>query len=471
MDKLLVDADGNVIVTDDGATILAEMDVEHPGARTVVDAAAAQAEAVGDGTTTTAVLAGELLAEAGGLLADGIHPTVVVEGYAEAARLATAALDERRLDRPADDETPELVAASSLAGLGVAGPGADALAALAVRAVRAASGDGGFDRERVRYHARAGPGAAASTLVSGVVLDDEPAREDGPRRVVDAAVAVLDLDLDVRTTAADARYDLTSADQLTAALDAEDRERRGYADALAAAGVAVVVCTGSIDDRVAGRLAERGILALADVSDDDARAVARATGAARLGTLADLDPADLGRAETVRVERDAGGAWTVLEGGADAQTVTLSLRAGTDHALAELERAVEGAVDAVAAARAGGVVAGAGAVELALAARLREAAAGTADRRGLAIEAFADALESIPRALAVTAGLDPIDALVDLQGGRGRTGVVVDADGARIADPVAAGVLDPVPVVRGAIEAATEAVTALVRIDDVIATR
>jgi chaperonin GroEL (HSP60 family) len=470
MDKLLVDAEGSVIVTDDGATILAEMDVEHPGARTVVDAAAAQAEAVGDGTTTTAVLAGELLAGADGLLADGIHPTVVVEGYAEAARLATTTLDELRLDRPDDDETLELVAASSLAGLGVAGLGTDALAALAVRAVRAASDDD-FDRERVRYHARAGPGATASTLVSGVVIDDAPAREDGPRRVTDAAVAVLDLDLDVRTTAADARYDLTSPDQLTAALDAEDRERRGYADALAAAGVAVVVCTGSIDDRVAGRLAERGILALADVSDDDARAVARATGAARLGTLADLDPADLGRAETVRVERDAGGAWTVLEGGADARTVTLSLRAGTDHALAELERAVEGAVDAVAAARAGGVVAGAGAVELALAARLREAAAGTADRRGLAIEAFADALESIPRALAVTAGLDPIDALVDLRVGRGRTGVVVDADGARIADPVAAGVLDPVPVVRGAIEAASEAVTALVRIDDVIATR
>ncbi|MFB6160873.1 MAG: thermosome subunit alpha [Haloferacaceae archaeon] len=471
MDKMLVDAEGNVVVTNDGATILAEMDVEHPAARMLVEVTGSQAKAVGDGTTTAAVLAGRLLANAESLLENDVHPTAIVEGYAEAARLALDAVDAATLEGPTDDDLLR-VAASSMTGKGTGDVTADVLAERVVRAVRAVHGEERFDRDDVHVRARAGASSAATELIEGVVVDDEPLVEGTPRTVADAAVAVVDAAVDLRTSAVDAAYAVESADQVTAALSAEDRELRGYADALVDAGASVVFCTSDVADRVADHLARAGVLAFEQVSTDDARAVARATGAAWLGTPADVEPDDLGHAERVRVDRFGDETSTVVEGGSATRAVTLLVRGGTSHVVEELERAVSDAVDATVAALDGGVVPGAGSTEVAIAHRVRDGARGVAGREQLAVEAFADAVETIPRTLAENAGTDAIDALVELRATferEGRAGVVAGGRTGRVGDPLEHGVLDPAAVKREAVTSATEAATTILRIDDVVA--
>jgi thermosome len=470
MDKMLIDSGGEVVITNDGATILSEMDIEHPAAKMLVDVADSQEESVGDGTTTAAVLAGELLVRAEELLDDDIHPTVVVEGYHEAARRAVAAVDDAVLVGDVDDGLLASVAESAMTGTGTGDATAETLAALVVDAVRQVAGDDGrLDRGDVHTHVRTGAAASATELLRGVVVDGGPLTDAMPREVTDAAVAVLDADLEVRTGDVDVEYAITTVDQLDAAVAAEDEELRGYASTLADAGVDVVVCTGDVDDRVASHLDRAGLLAFADVDDDDAAAVARATGARRLGSLADVDADDVGHADRVGVDRFGETELTVVEGGAAAAAVTLLVRGGTRHVADELARALGDAVDAaVAALDDGGVVPGAGATEVAVAAALRDAAASVAGRQQLAVEAFADAVDSVPRTLAQNAGLDPIDALVDLRERHERTGRAGVVDGA-VADPVEAGVLDPAAVKREAVRSAAEAATMILRIDDVIA--
>ncbi|WP_426962415.1 thermosome subunit alpha [Haloparvum alkalitolerans] len=472
MDKMLVDTAGEVVITNDGATILREMDIEHPAAQMLVEVSETQEETVGDGTTTAAVLAGELLARAEDLLDDDVHPSVVVEGYHEAARIAEEAIDECLLDADLDDDLLAQVAESSMTGKGTGDVTAAALADLVVAAVRRVETDDGVDREDVRLHARAGAASSGSELVEGILLDEEPATDDMPREVTDATVAVLDAALEVRTGEVGAEYAISSVDQLDAAIRAEDDELRGYARTLADAGVDALVCSKRIDDRVAGYLADAGVLAFTNVSSADAGAVASVTGAKRLGTLADLDADDLGTAASLTVERHGEDDLTFVRGGDTDGPVTLLLRGSTEHVLAELERATEDAVDVVVAALTGGVVPGAGATEIAIADRVRSATAGVEGRKQLAIEAFADAVDALPRTLAENAGLDPIDALVDLRAAHestGRAGIVSDGRSGVVADPVEYGIVDPAAVKREAVASATDATGQILRIDDVIA--
>ncbi len=471
MDKMLVDTDGNVVITNDGVTILEEMDVEHPAAQMLVEVAEAQEDEVGDGTTTAAVLAGQLLASAQDLLDDDVHPTTVVEGYAEArhiARETIADLTEEELD----DDRLRQVASSSMTGKGTGDVSAEHLADLVVDAVRRVQGDDGVDRDGVHVFTKTGGSAGGTSLVEGVVVDEEPERDDAPRRVEAATVAVLDAKLEKRETEIDAEYNITSADQLDAAIEAEEREFRQYAESLADAGVDVLFATKSIDDRAAAALAREGILAYESLSSSDAKAIASATGASKIGTVLDIDADDLGFAETVTVETYDGDDVTFVEGGADAESVTLFVRGGTEHVVTELERALADALDVVAAALdEGGVVPGAGTTEIRVAGAVRDAAAGVEGREQLAVEAFADALEALPRTLAANAGMDPIDALVDLRAANesGLAGIIADGETGHVADPVEAGVFDPAAVKREAVDAATEAATMIVRIDDIIA--
>jgi thermosome len=475
MDKMLVDSSGDVVITNDGATILQEMDIEHPAAQMIVEVAQTQEEEVGDGTTTAAVLTGELLVRAEDLLEQDLHPTVIVEGYTEAARLAQEAIDAQVLDVELDDGLLEKVAESSMTGKGTGDVTADVLATHVVRAVRMVhdEGDGTFHRDDVRVTTRTGAASSATELIEGVVLDKERVEENMPKTVEDASVAVLDLKLDVRKGEVDTEYSITSVDQLNAAIEAEDEELRGYAKTLADAGVDVVFCTKSISDRVADHLADAGILAFENVKQSDARALARATGAKRLGSVADIESDDLGHVDRVSLQKFGGDELTFVEGGAAAKAVTLFLRGGTEHVVDELERAINDAVDVVAAALdAGGVVPGAGATEVAISDYVRSEAAGIEGRKQLAVEAFADAVDSLPRTLAENTGMDPIDALVDLRARfetEGIAGVISSGRSGEIGDPVEHGVLDPAAVKREAVESATEAATMIVRIDDVIA--
>jgi thermosome len=475
MDKMLVSDSGDVVITNDGATILEKMDIEHPAAQMIVEVASTQEEEVGDGTTTAAVLAGQLLAKAEDLLEDDVHPTTIVEGYHEASRLALEAIDSLVLDDELDDELLMKVAESSMTGKGTGDIEAHALAEAVIGAIRHVQSDDGVDRDNVTVRTQTGASSSATELVEGVILDEEPAHDDMPRKVEDATIAVLDLDLDVRETGIDAEWDITSVDQLNAAIEAEEGELRGYADALKDAGVDVAFVTGDIDGRVASFLAKHDILAFDSISDKDAKRVARTVAAKTVGSLSDLEESDLGHADTIRVKKYGDDEVTFLEGGAAAQAVTLFARGGTEHVVDELERALNDALDVVTAAiDSGGVVPGAGATEIAIADHIRSAAASIEGRKQLAVEAFADAVDMLPRTLAENTGMDPIDALVDLRAtheAEGIAGLISKGQTGVIGDPIEEGILDPAAVKREAIESATEAATMIVRIDDVIASK
>ncbi|WP_202593624.1 thermosome subunit alpha [Halococcus sediminicola] len=471
MDKMLVSDAGDVVITNDGATILGEMDIEHPAAQMIVEVAETQEDEVGDGTTTAAVLAGQLLAKAESLLDDDVHPTTIVEGYHEAAQLAHEAVDGLVLDDDVDDELLRGVAKTSMTGKGTGDVGAEALADTVVQGIRQVEGDG-VAREDITVRTQTGASSSATELVEGVISEEEPVREDMPNSVEDASIAVLDVEFDIRESNVDAEYDVQSVDQLNAAIDAEENQFKQYAEQLADLDVDVAFVTESIDDRAAAYLAEEGILAFESVDDDEAKAITQATGASRVGAIADLEDGDLGSAERVSVESFADDDLVFVEGGAAAESVTVFARGGTEHVTDELERALHDGLDVVTAALdAGGVVPGGGASEIAIAAHIRDRAASIEGRRQLAVEAFADAIDVLPRTLAENTGMDSIDALVELRSRHdsdGRAGIISEGQTGTVSDPVEAGVFDPVAVKHEAIESATEAATMIARIDDVI---
>ncbi|MFB6188341.1 MAG: thermosome subunit alpha [Halapricum sp.] len=470
MDKMLVSDDGDVVITNDGATILREMDIEHPAAQMIVEVAESQEEDVGDGTTTASVLAGQLLAKAESLLDDDVHPTTIVEGYHEAAELAQQAIEDEVLADDLDDEQLLKVARTSMTGKGTGDIAGDVLAHAVVDAVRAVESDDGVDRESISLQTQIGASSSETELVEGVIVDEAPAHENMPRTVKDGQVAAIDGGIELRDSNVDAEYNVTNVDQLNAALDAEEKELRGYADALSELGVDIVFTTDDIDDRVEAHLAKAGILAFADVSNDDLSAVLSASGASRVSGVNDLDADDLGTA-SVQVKKYGDEELAFVEG-PEAEAVTVFARGSTEHVVDEVERALKDALDVVTAALdKGGVVPGAGATEIAIAAYVREHAASIEGRKQLAVDAFADAVDVLPRTLAENTGMDPIDALVDLRAdyeGGDLTGVISEGQTGVIADPLEYGILDPAAVKREAVQSATEAATMIVRIDDVI---
>ncbi|WP_440766310.1 thermosome subunit alpha [Natronorubrum sp. DTA7] len=473
MDKMLVDSAGEVVITNDGATILNEMDIEHPAAQMIVEVADSQEEEVGDGTTTAAVVAGNLLGEAEDLIEQDVHATTIVEGYHEASAIALEAIAEQISEDTVDDEVLKQVGESSMTGKGTGGLTAESLAETVVEAIRHVETDDGVARDNVTVHTQVGASSNATELVPGIVIDEEPAHEGMPSEVEDASIAVLDVELGVRTGDIDAEYAIDSIDQLNTAIDAEESEVRGYAETVAESGADVVFTTDDVDDRVSNYLANEGVLVFENIGNSDARDIVSATGARRVGALDDLEESDFGHADRIRSENFGDNDLAFIEGGAAAETVTVFVRGGTEHVVDELERAIGDALDVVATALASGeVVPGAGATEIAIADKIRQEAAGIEGRKQLAVTAFADALDVIPRTLAANTGQDPIDALVDLRAAHeseGRAGLITDGETVTIDDPFEYGVVDPADVKREAIESATEAATMIVRIDDVIA--
>ncbi len=471
MDKMLVSDAGDVVITNDGATILQEMDIEHPAAQMIVEVAETQEDEVGDGTTTASVLAGQLLAKAEDLLDDDVHPTTIVEGYFEASQLAQEAIDDVVLDDEVDDEMLAKVAESSMTGKGTGDVAAGALAETVVDAVRHASTDDGVVRDNIVVRTQTGSSSSATDLIEGVVLEEGPVHENMTSTVQDASIGVVDADLEVRESNIDAEYNVSSVDQLNAAIEAEESELQGYAEELVDAGVDVVFVTGDVDDRVAAHLSKAGVVAFDSVDDDDVKAIVNATGASRVGSVDTLESEDFGSADEVSVEK-YDDQLTFVTGGATAESVTVFARGGTEHVTDELERALNDALDVVTAALdEGGVVPGAGATEIAVADYVRSETAGVEGRKQLAVEAYADALDVLPRTLAENTGMDPIDALVDLRSrfeSEGRAGIISEGQTGVIDDPIDYGVLDPAAVKREAIESATEAATMIARIDDVI---
>jgi thermosome len=471
MDKMLVSDSGDVVITNDGATILDEMDIEHPAAQMIAEVAETQEDEVGDGTTTAAVLAGELLSKAEDLLDDDVHPTTIVEGYYDAAELAREAIDETALDVDLDDDILATVAESSMTGKGTGDVPAEQLAETVVDAVRRVTEDGTVDRDNVSVYTQTGASSSATRLVEGVIVEEEPVHDNMPLGVEDASIAFVDDDIEVREANIDAEYNVTDVDDLNAAIDAEQEELRGYAEHVVDAGVDALFVDGDVADQVAAILAKNGVVAF-EAGDSDGDALAHATGLSRVARVEDLDADDLGHADDISVEKYADETITFVEDGAAGEAVTVFARGGTEHVTDELERVLEDALDVVAAAiQQGGVVPGAGATEIAVADHVRNRAASIEGRKQLAVEAFADAVDVLPRTLAENTGMDPIDALVDLRAeheSEGVAGIIAEGQTGVIDDPVDLSVLDPVAVKHEAVDSAVEAATMIARIDDVI---
>ncbi|WP_092932046.1 thermosome subunit alpha [Natrinema hispanicum] len=472
MDKMLVDSSGNVIVTNDGVTLLSEMEIDHPAADMIVEVAETQEEEVGDGTTSAVVISGELLSQAEDLLDQDIHATTLAQGYREAAEEAIDSLEEIAIDVDEDDtEVLEQIAATAMTGKG-AESAKDLLSELVVDAVRAVADDDGVDTDNIKVEKVVGGSIENSELVEGVIVDKERVSENMPYFAEDANVAIVDGDLEIKETEIDAEVNVTDPDQLEQFLEQEEAQLREMAEQVADAGADVVFVDGGIDDMAQHYLAQEGIIAVRRVKSSDQSQLARATGATPVSSVDDLTEDDLGFAGSVAQKEIAGDQRIFVEDVDDAQAVTLILRGGTEHVIDEIDRAIEDSLGVVRTTiEDGKVLAGGGAPEIDLSLALRDYADSVGGREQLAVEAFADALEVIPRTLAENAGLDPIDSLVELRSAHdgGDTGAGLDAYTGDTIDMDAEGVYEPLRVKTQAIESATEAAVMLLRIDDVIA--
>ncbi len=478
MDKMLVDEMGDVVVTNDGVTILEEMDIEHPAAKMVVEVAKTQEDEVGDGTTTAVVLAGELLGKAEDLLDQDIHPTVITRGYRLAQEKAEEVLEEIAIDiDPDDEEILKKIAMTAMTGKGVE-TARDYLAELVVKAVKQVAeeedGEIVIDTDNIKIEKKEGGSLEDTELIYGIVIDKEKVHPAMPRKVEDAKIALLNCPIEVKETETDAEIRITDPEQLQAFIEEEERMIREMVDKIAETGANVVFCQKGIDDLAQHYLAKKGILAVRRVKKSDMEKLAKATGGRIVTNIDDLTEKDLGEAEVVEERKVAGDKMIFVEGCKNPKAVTILVRGGTEHVVDEAERAIEDAIGVVAAALEDGkVVPGGGAPEVEVARQLRKYADAVEGREQLAVEAFADAMEVIPRTLAENSGLDPIDVLVQLRAkheeGEVETGI--DVFEGEVKNMLDEGVVEPLRVKTQAISSATEAAELILRIDDVIAAR
>ena len=448
--------------------------MEHPIAKMIVEVAKTQEEEVGDGTTTAVILAGELLREAEALLEQNVHPTVIIEGFNHALKIALDALRRgAKRVRLQDERLLQRIALTAMTGKGV-GESREHLARIVVQAVRHVAQDERIDLDAVKLDVKPGASIEESRLVEGIVLDKERVHPEMPLQVEDARIALLDTALEVRMTELDAKLQLSSPDQFEAFLAMEERMIQRQVDAIVKAGANVVFCQKGIDDLAQYYLAQHGVYAVRRVVKSDLERLAKATGGRIVTSVEELKVEDLGRAERVRQEKVGDEYYTFVEGCQDPRAVSLLLRGSTEHVAEEVKRAVEDALGVLAAAlREGAALPGAAAAEMLVARAVRAEAEKAEGKEQLILEAFARALEIIPKTLAENAGLDPIDILARLRkahaDGKQRMGVNVFEGG--LVDAWREGIVEPLAVKEHALRAAVEVGSMILRIDDIFAAR
>jgi len=475
MDKMIVDSMGDVIVTNDGVTILKEMQIEHPAAKMIVEIAKTQEDAVGDGTTTAVVIAGELLKRAEDLLDQEIHPTVLARGY----RLAEIESQKILASIAEDVDINNDSILTSIAITAMTGKGAEAnkerLANLIVKAAKKVvytkNEKSIINLDDIKVEKRVGLSTDHSELVEGIVLDKERVHPEMPEKVTNAKVALLDCPLEIKNTEIDAKIQITDPSQLNAFLAQEEQTLRSMVGKIHESGATVVFCQRGIDDLAQHFLTKLGIFAARRLKKSDMEKLARATGGKIVSNWKELESSDLGFAGLVREEKVNDEDMIFVEQCQNPKSVTLLVCGGTEHVVDEIKRAVTDALGDIAAAlKDGKVVAGAGAVEMEVARGLRRYAQTLSGREQLAVQAFADAVEVIPRTLAENAGLDPIDVLTKLRSAHDQNqkwaGVNV-ATGETI-NAWAHGILEPLKVKTQALSSASEVAEMILRIDDVI---
>jgi thermosome len=474
MDKMLVTSLGDVIVTNDGVTILEEMDIDNPTAEMIVEVAETQEDEAGDGTTTAVAIAGELLKNAEELIDQDIHPTAIIKGFNMAAEQARQEVDDITVEvDKGDRETFKKIAQTSMTGKG-AEQYKENLSEMIVDATEAVTVDADdgstiVDLAFVKIETQTGRGAGESELLEGAVVDKDPVHENMPTELEDADVLLYDEPLELDETEADTQVSVTDPDQLQNFIEQEEQELRGMVDDIVDLGADVVFCQKGIDDMVQHYLAKEGILAVKRVKRSDIEFLREIVGAELVSDLERAAKDDLG---TGSLRRDDNDELFYVEGAGDySHGVTLLLRGSTEHVVDELERGVEDALDVVGTAMSRGeALPGGGAPEVEVAARLREYADSVSGREQLAVEAFADSLDVVPRVLAENAGLDSIDTLVDLRAahndGDERAGLNVFSGD--VEDTFEAGVIETPSAKKQALTSASEAANLVLKIDDII---
>jgi len=476
MDKMLVDTLGDVTITNDGATILKEIDVQHPAAKMMVEISKATDNEVGDGTTSVVVLAGALIEKAEELINKDVHPTIIVDGYRKSATKAIEVLNSIAQKIVGNEKVELIRIAKTSMQTKMVSKEADDLAQIVVNAATSVADktDDGYrlDIDDIKVEKKAGGSIRDTRLIKGIVLDKEVVHGGMPKRIENAKIALINSALEIEKTEFDAKINISSPDQMKLFLEEENRMLKSMVDKIVAGGANVVVCQKGMDDIAQHYLAKANILAVRRVKESDMNKLARATGARVVNNLDDLTAKDLGAAELVEERKVETDKWVFVEGCKHPKSVTILIRGGSQKVVDEAERSVH---DAVMVSKdvleKPAIVAGGGAPEAYAASKIREWASTLSGREQLAAEKFAEALEVIPLSLAENAGMDPIDTLTELRSkqSKGSKWTGVDARNGKIADMSKLDVVEPLAVKEQIIKSATEAACMILRIDDVIA--
>ncbi len=477
MDKMLVDSMGDVTITNDGATMLKDMDIQHPAAKMIIEIAKAVDNQVGDGTTSSVVLAGALLDNAQNLLERGVHPMLIVNGYTKAANQAQRILDEICVGvKPEDKVTLAKIARTSMASKLVSNESA-ALGAVIVDAIlqvaeKTVEGKFRVDLDNLKVEKKAGGSLKDTTLVSGIILDKEVVHSGMPKRLEKAKIALVSSPLEIEKTEFDAKININNPAQIQQFLDEETKMLKSMVEKVEQSGANVLICQKGIDDMAQHYLAKAGILSIRRAKESDMIKLSKATGARIVTGLDSLSEKDIGEAGLVEERKVEDDKWTFIEECRNPKAVTILIRGGSQRVVDEAERSMHDAIMVVKdVLEKPAIVGGGGAVEEELSYRLMKWSNALQGREQLAAEKFAEALESIPLALAVNAGFDPIDIQVELREkhGIGKIWYGVDVLGRGAQDMFEKDVIEPISVKEQIIKSATECTCMLLRIDDVIA--
>jgi len=476
MDKMLVSGIGDITITNDGAAILNEIDVQHPAAKMMVEVAKTQDDMVGDGTTTAVVLSGALLKKGEDLLEQNIHPTVIVSGYRKAAQKALKVLDKISKTVDLDDKTSLKKVAITSMGSKAVGPAREHFAEIVIEAVKQIAERRGdrwtADIDNIQIIKKEGKSLGDTELVKGIILDKEVVNAGMPKQVKNAKIALVDAALEVKKTEFDATIRIQDPSKMQAFLDQETNMLREMVDKIAKKGANVVICQKGIDDMAQHFLAKKRILAIRRAKQSDMEKLSRASGGRVMTNIDDLNREDLGHAKLVEERKIGDDKMIFVEGCKDPRSVSILIHAGLERMVDEAERAMHDALSVVAdVVEKNRIVVGGGAAEASVAKALRDYAPKIGGREQLAVEAFAESMEIIPNTLAENAGLEKIDVMVELRAAHQKPKghlMGVDVFTGKIVNMYNKGVIEPVSVKEQAIKSAVESASMILRIDDVI---
>jgi thermosome len=472
MDKMLVSPTNDITVTNDGVTILDEMQIEHPAAKMMVEIAKTQESEVGDGTTTAVMIAGKLLENAEKLLDKKIHATVITKGYRIAAEKSQEILNEISLKiTPEDEDVLKQIAMTAMTGKG-AEDAREKFAEIIVRAIKQIQDGKNIDMNDIKIEKSKGNGIQDTELISGIVLDKERISHDMPSSVTEAKIALIDFPLELRNPEIDTKISISSPEQLQSFIAEEEREIKEMVEKVKNSSANVIFCQKGIDDFAQYLLSKEGIYACRRVAKSDMEKISKATGGKIVSNLGELTPFEIGSAQVVEEVKHGEDTLTYIRGCQNPKALTILIHGGTEHVIDEIERAIrDGLGDVICSLQSGLVVPGGGAIEIELAKRLREFGQSLSGREQLAVEEFASALEFVPTTLAENAGMDPIDVLTELKSrhdsGERNAGLNLFTN--KVENILEARIIEPLKIKSQAINSASEVAIMILRIDDVIA--